>query len=56
MESNTRAQLEKMLDSDKGSYRETARALLSGDLSWPDSEIALLIDSYINEPYLTRND
>ncbi|MEY4102636.1 MAG: hypothetical protein RIR88_770 [Actinomycetota bacterium] len=56
MESSIRAQLKTMLESDKGSYRETARSLLGGDLSWSDSEIALLIDSFINEPYLTRND
>ena len=56
MDNNTREQLKKAVESGSGTYRETAQALLSGELNWPAAEIALFIDSFINEPYLTRND
>lgn len=56
MDNNTREQLQKAVESGSGTYQETAQALLSGELNWPAAEIALFIDSFINEPYLTRND
>ncbi len=56
MDSNTREQLQNAVDKGSSTYRETAQALLSGELMWPAAEIALFLDSFINEPYLTRND
>lgn len=55
MNEATRAQLQLMVEKGSPSYRDQARKLLSGEVTWLAEEIAALIDSYLNEPYLTRN-
>lgn len=56
MNYETRAQLETVVLKGSPTYKETAQALLSGELSWTENEIATFLDSYLNDPYLTRND
>lgn len=56
MDTSIREQLQDAVERGSATYRDTAQALLSGELTWPESEIVKFIDSFINEPYLTRND
>jgi hypothetical protein len=55
MESSIRAQLENIVAAGTPTYRETAQALLSGAVVWPDDEIKQFLDGFLNDPYLTRN-
>ena len=55
MDIETRTQLEQVLAHGSPTYRETARALLASELVWPETEIRLFLDGYMNDPYLTRN-
>jgi hypothetical protein len=55
MDTKIRTQLENVLEHGSDFYQATARALLTGELTWPDSEIASFLDGFMNDPYLTRN-
>lgn len=55
MDIETRTQLEQVLAHGSPTYQETARALLAGESVWPESQINLFLDGYMNDPYLTRN-
>jgi hypothetical protein len=56
MDDSIRAQLQKMVERGSIEYREKARSLLSGDLAWSDDEVSLLVDGFLNDPYLTKNE
>ena len=56
MNEATRAHLELMVENGSPSYLDQAKSLLNGEVKWPAEEIAALIDSFLNEPYLTRNE
>lgn len=54
MDSGTRTLLETLVHHGESAYRETAQALLRGDLVWSHDDVARLIDAFANDPYLTR--
>lgn len=55
MDNQIRTQLEKVLEHGSKFYQTTARALLNGELTWTESEVAAFLDGFMNDPYLTRN-
>lgn len=55
MDTSTREVLETVLHKGTPAYIATAKALLSGELTWSDQEINEFLDGYLNDPYLTRN-
>lgn len=56
MNIETRAQLETVVLKGSPTYKETAQALLAGNLMWTEDDITQFLDGYMNDPYLTRND
>ena len=54
MDNATAKVLEEMLRCSHPKYAEFARSVLARPGSITDSEVQLVVDGYLNDPYLTR--
>jgi hypothetical protein len=55
MDEVNREKLLEMAQQATPEYSKTAKQLLSGEFVWPKAQIEQLIDAYLHDPFLMRN-